>query len=162
MINSLHLAHLYNPAGGLAEITCTHSITDEDDSVAATCEVEQPEAEQEVIYHTHRRVPREWLINTPTWPVIVKAHARDDDDTATGAAKTGPRRMFVHARVRDEEDRALGLAVVLVQALAAVNDGDDTVAGTMRKVWPYPQLVRSGRTAHHGMLVRRRVGRTTT
>ena len=141
-------------------IACAHDVADEDDTVASTCEVEQPEVEQEVIYHTHRRVPREWLIDSPTWPVIVKANVRDDDDTATGKAKTGPRRMFVRAVARDADDLATGLAVVLVQAIGSVGDGDDMATGTMRKVWAYPQLVRTGRTVHHPL--RRRTGRTTT
>ena len=31
-----------------------------------------------------------------------------------------------------------GLAVVLVQAMGNVGDGDDMATGTMRKVWAYP------------------------
>lgn len=131
-------------ASGPADVLCTLSLTDATDAVTsaatvaivatlaktdatdallAAATVTQPEA-TEVVSLGGRDKLRDWLRydDTRTWPVLVKASLRDEDDRMASAATMGAGPVWA------------GLSLV---------DGNDTLRAGYRIDWPAATLRRS-------------------
>lgn len=112
-------------ATALVRVAALLAVTDAADSLAGTASVSQPEA-AEVVSLGGRDKLRDLLRfdDVPSWPVLVRASLRDEDDRLAGAA-------------------ALGLRPILAGLMQI--DDEDPLRASYSITWPKPTLRRSTR-----------------
>lgn len=112
-------------ATALVRVAALLALTDAADSLAGTASVSQPEA-AEVVSLGGRDKLRDLLRfdDVPSWPVLVRASLRDEDDEVLGAA-------------------ALGLRPILAGLMRI--DDEDPLHASYSITWPKPTLRRSTR-----------------
>lgn len=112
-------------ATALVRVAALLAVTDAADSLAGTASVSQPEA-AEVVSLGGRDKLRDLLRfdDVPSWPVLVRASLRDEDDEVLGAA-------------------ALGLRPILAGLMRI--DDEDPLHASYSITWPKPTLRRSTR-----------------